>query len=161
MSAMPNRSSNTQGAVAPAERIASACFYLAAVVALTGALGVLLGSVPDIQDRLGLDPDAYWNDRLQASLILAAFGLFFGVIVNLVGAYLASSQDAGKRTAGCLVLIVTVLPHLASIISLLGLTPQDWTHTITHILAVVLIAAGLAALRHRPESARGVLGSAL
>ncbi len=56
-----------------------------------------MGSVPDIQDRLGVDTDAYWNDRLQASLILAAFGLFFGVIVNLVGAYLASSRDAGKR----------------------------------------------------------------
>lgn len=83
----------TAKARAPSERIASACFYLAALVALTGALGVLLGSVPEIQGRLGVDPVAYWNDRLQASLILAAFGLFFGVIVNLVGAYLASSRE--------------------------------------------------------------------
>ena len=147
----------TAKARAPSERIASACFYLAALVALTGALGVLLGSVPEIQGRLGVDPVAYWNDRLQASLILAAFGLFFGVIVNLVGAYLASSRDAGKRMAGCLVLIVTVLPHLASIISPLVLTPEDWTHTITHIPAVVLIAAGLAALRSQPGRAPGAL----
>lgn len=147
----------TAKARAPSERIALACFYLAALVALTGASGVLLGSVPEIQGRLGVDPVAYWNDRLQASLILAAFGLFFGVIVNLVGAYLASSRDAGKRMAGCLVLIVTVLPHLASIISLLVLTPEDWTHTITHILAVVLIAAGLAALRSQPGRAPDAL----
>jgi hypothetical protein len=94
-------------AARPSERIASACFYLAAVVALTGALGVALGSVPEIQGRLGVDPDTYWNDRLQASLVLGAVGLFLGVIMTLVGAYLASSRDPGKRFAGRVVLIVT------------------------------------------------------
>lgn len=136
-----------------AERIAVGCFYLAAAVALTGVLGVLLGSVPDIQDRLGVDPDAYWNDRLQASLILAVLGLAFGVIVNFAGAYLAGSRDAGKRQAGQLVLVIAILPHLASIISLLVLTPEDWTHTITHILTIMLIAAGLAAQRSRSADA--------
>jgi len=43
------------GALTP-ERIASACFYLAGVVALSGVFGVLLGSVPEIQDRLGVIP---------------------------------------------------------------------------------------------------------
>lgn len=133
-----------------AELVASACFYLAAIVALSGALGVLLGSVPAIQDRLGLDPEPYWNDRLQASLILAAVGLFFGVLVTLLGAYLASSRDPGKRFAGCLVLIVSLVPHLASIVNLLVLTPDDWSHTITHVLAVLLIAGGLVVLRVRP-----------
>ena len=127
----------------PSHRIASACFYLAAIVALTGVLGVLLGSVPDIQDRLGVDPDAYWNDRLRASLILGVLGLSFGVIVNLVGAVFASSRDPGKRSAGRVVLIITVVPHVASVISLLTLTPEDWTHTITHVLNVMLIAVGL------------------
>jgi ABC-type Fe3+ transport system permease subunit len=152
MSAIRNSPSTDQAVTRPV-RIASACFYLAAVVALTGVLGVVLGSVPDIQDRLGVDPDAYWNDRLQASLILAALGLSFGVIVNLVGAYLSHARDPGRRAAGRLILIVTVLPHLASIISLLALTPEDWSHTITHILAVALIAAGLTALRGQPERA--------
>ncbi len=130
-----------------AELVASACCCLAAIVALSGALGVLLGSVPAIQDRLGLDPEPYWNDRLQASLILAAVGLFFGVLVTLVGAYLASSRDPGKRFAGCLVLIVSLVPHVASIVNLLVLTPDDWSHTITHVLTVLLIAVGLVALR--------------
>lgn len=130
-------------AAPPSQRTASACFYLAAVIALTGAFGVVLGSVGDIQDRLGVDPDTYWNNRLQASLILGAVGLFFGVIVTLVGAYFASSRDPGKRFAGRVVLIVTVLPHLASIISLLALTPEDWSHTITHVLAVMLVVGGL------------------
>ncbi len=100
-----------------------------------------------------MDPDAYWNDRLQASLILAVLGLAFGVIVNLAGAYLAGSRDAGKREAGRLVLVIAILPHLASIISLLALTPEDWTHTITHILTIMLIAAGLAAQRSRSADA--------
>ena len=138
------------GAAAPSDRIAAACFYLAGVVSLSGALGVVLGSVADIQDRLGVDPDAYWNDRLQASLILGAVGLFFGVIVTVVGAYLATSIDPGKRFAGRVVLIVTVLPHLASTISLLALTPDDWSHAITHVLAVLLVIGGLIASRGAP-----------
>ncbi len=142
------------GTAAPSERVATACFYLAAVIALTGALGVALGSVGDIQDRLGADPDAYWNNRLQASLVLGAVGLFFGVIVTLVGAYLASSREPGKRFAGRVVLIVTLLPHLASIISLLALTPEDWSHTITHVLAVMLVAGGLV------SQSRGAVGRA-
>jgi len=133
--------------------MAAGCFCLAAAVALTGVLGVLLGLVRDIQDRLGVDPDAYWNDRLQASLILAVLGLAFGVIVNLAGAYLAGSGDAGERHAGRFVLVIAILPHLASIISLLVLTPEDWTHTITHILPIMLIAAGLAAQRSRSADA--------
>lgn len=52
MSAIRNSPSTDQAVTRPV-RIASACFYLAAVVALTGVLGVVLGSVPDIQDRLG------------------------------------------------------------------------------------------------------------
>lgn len=143
-------SPNNPSAVTSPARIATACFYLAAVVAATGALGVLLGSVPDIQDRFGADPDAYWNNRLQASLILAALGLVFGVLVNLVGAYLASSRDSAKRQAGVLVLLISTLPHLASILSLLVLTPEDWTHTITHVITVALIAVGLVFLRHHP-----------
>ncbi|MDQ3479960.1 MAG: hypothetical protein M3423_01280 [Actinomycetota bacterium] len=145
MSVLPDNPTKA-GAMTTPERIASACFYLAAIVAMTGVLGVLLGSVPDIQDRLGVDPDAYWNDRLQASLILGTLGLVFGVVVNLVGAYFASSRDPGKRMAGRVVLLVTILPHLASIISLLALTPEDWSHTITHVVTVVLIAAGLVIL---------------
>ncbi len=125
------------------EQLASACFFLAAVVALSGALGVMLGSVPEIHDRLGADPEAYWNDRLQASLILGAIGLFFGVIVTLAGAFLASSREPGKRIAGRVVLALTILPHLASIISLLALTPDDWSHTITHVLATALVVGGL------------------
>ena len=142
----------TVRAAKPSERIAAACFYLAAVVALSGALGVVLGSVPDIQDRLGVDPDAYWNNRLQASLILGAVGLSFGVIVTLVGAYLATSVDPGKRFAGRVVLMVTVLPHLASIVSLLALTPDDWSHAITHALAVLLVLGGLVAGRKAPSA---------
>lgn len=138
------------GALTP-ERIASACFYLAGVVALSGVFGVLLGSVPEIQDRLGVDPEAYWNDRLQASLYLGTIGLAFGAIVTFVGAYLASSRDPGRRLAGRIVLLVTTLPHLASIVSLLALTPEDWSHTITHVLAVVLVAAGLTIGRATPR----------
>jgi len=152
MSVMPETAK--PGAIPLNDRMASACFYLAALVALTGALGVLLGSVPDIGDRLGVDPDAYWNERLAAALLLGAVGLFFGVLVNLVGAYLASSRDQGKRLAGRIVLIVSILPHLVSIVSLLVYTPEDWTHTITHIITVVLIAVGLAILRSTPSNAQ-------
>jgi len=136
-------------ATTPATRIAVACFYLAAIVAFTGVLGVLLGSVPDIGERLGVDAEAYWNNRLQAALLLGVFGLAFGVLVNLIGAYLAGSRNPARQAAGRIVLLIAVLPHLASIVSLLAYTPEDWTHTITHVIAVALIAVGLVILRRR------------
>ena len=137
-------------ATTPARRIAVVCFYLAAIVAFTGVLGVLLGSVPDIGDRLGVDSEAYWNNRLDAALLLGVIGLAFGVLVNLVGAYLAGSPNRDRQGAGQIVLIVAVLPHLASIVSLLAYTPEDWTHTITHVITVALIAVGLVIFRRRP-----------
>ena len=88
--------------------------------------------------------------------LLAAVGLFFGVLMNLAGAYLAISPDLGKRSAGRLVLVIVVIPHVASIISLLVLTPEDWAHTITHILTIVLIAAGLTAQGPRSAKDSGV-----
>ena len=72
-------------------------------------------------------------------------------MVTFVGAYLASSRDPGRRLAGRIVLLVTILTHLASIVSLLALTPEDWSHTITHVLAVVFVAAGLTIGRATPR----------
>lgn len=85
-------------ATVASDRIATACFYTAGIVSLIGAMGLVLGSAPDIQGRLGVDPETYWNNRLQTSLILGAIGLFFGVIVTLIAAYLASSPDRGRRS---------------------------------------------------------------
>jgi Zn-dependent protease len=89
---------------------------------------------------------------LQASLVLAAVGLLFGVAINLAGAYFSSSRDAGMRSAGQVVLVLAAAPHLASIANLLVLTPEDWTHTITHVLNVMLIAVGLTVSRSRPTA---------
>jgi len=151
MNVLPDSSGKT-GQSTPLLRFAVACFYLAAIVAFTGVLGVLLGSVPDIHDRLGVDSEAYWNNRLQAALVLGVIGLAFGVLVNLVGAYLAGSGNPDRRFAGRVVLLVAVLPHVASIVSLLVYTPEDWSHTITHVITVALIAVGLVAL-HRQSAA--------
>ena len=50
---------------------------------------------------------------------------------------------------------------LRAIDAFLALTPEDWSHTITHVLAVVLVAAGLTIGRARrgrgPISAVGVM----
>jgi ABC-type dipeptide/oligopeptide/nickel transport system permease subunit len=96
-----------------------------------------------------VDSEAYWNNRLQAALLLGVIGLAFGVLVNLVGAYLAGSPNRDRQVAGQVVLLVAVLPHLASIVSILAYTPEDWTHIITHVIAVALIAVGLVILRRR------------
>jgi len=44
---------------AMSERIALACFHLAAIVALTCVFGVLSGSVPDTSSRSCLSPSAW------------------------------------------------------------------------------------------------------
>ncbi len=124
--------------------VALACFYAAGIVALIGAVGATLGSIPAIHGRLGVDPDPYWNNRLLASLILGMTGLFFVALMTLAGAYLASATDPGAVRAGRIILIVTVLPHLVSLISLPILTPEDWSHMIPHTLATLLTIVGIA-----------------
>ncbi len=124
--------------------VALGCFYAAGIVALIGAVGATLGSIPAIHGRLGVDPDTYWNNRLLASLILGMTGLFFVALMTLVGAYLASATDAGAVRAGKTILILTVLPHLVSLISLPILTPEDWAHMIPHALATLLTIVGIA-----------------
>jgi len=133
--------------------VALACFYTAGIVALIGAVGATLGSIPAIHGRLGVDPDTYWNNRLLASLILGMTGLFFVALMTLVGAYLASATDPGAVRAGKTILILTVLPHLVSLISLPILTPEDWSHMIPHTLATLLTIVGIA-LAWRPNHFR-------
>ncbi len=124
--------------------VALACFYAAGIVALIGAVGATLGSIPDIHGRLGVDPDPYWNNRLLASLILGMTGLFFVALMTLAGAYLASATDPGAVRAGTIILVLTVLPHLVSLITLPMLTPEDWPHMIPHALASLFTIAGIA-----------------
>jgi drug/metabolite transporter (DMT)-like permease len=127
--------------------------YAAGIVALIGATGATLGSISAIYGRLGVDPDPYWNNRLLASLILGMTGLFFVALMTLVGAYLASTTDPGMVRAGTIILILTVLPHLVSLITLPILTPEDWPHMIPHTLATLLTIIGLA-LAWRTSSPR-------
>jgi len=122
-------------------------------MALIGAVGATLGSIPAIHGRLGVDPDAYWNNRLLASLILGMAGLFFVALMTLVGAYLTSGVDPGAVRAGKIILILTVLPHLVSMISLPILTPEDWTHLITHAIATLLTIVGIALAWNTPSAA--------
>ena len=123
------------------------CFFLAGIVSLVGAVGATLGSVAALSDRLGIDPSAYWNNRLLATSILGMVGLFFTALVTLAGSFLAASRDPGRASAGRLVVGLSALPHVASLVNLLALTPEDWTHTITHAIAVVLIVLGLVTAR--------------
>lgn len=120
-----------------------ALFYLAAVAALVGAIGAAATSVSEIHQRLAVDPDRYWNDRLLASLLLGSVGLFFVAITGLLGAALATSRNTASARAGWLVVALTIAPHAASVINLLILTPEDWAHTIPHLLAILLATAGL------------------
>lgn len=120
-----------------------ALFYLAATAALVGAIGAATTSVSAIHDRLAVDADPYWNDRLLASLLLGSVGLFFVAITGLLGAILATSRNTARALAGWLVVALTIAPHAASVINLLILTPEDWAHTIPHLLAIVLATAGL------------------
>ncbi len=135
--------------------VARACFYATGLVALMGAVGATLGSIPAIHGRLGIDPDPYWNNRLLASLILGMVGLFFVALMTVVGASLASATDPGTRRAGKTILSLTVLPHLASLISLPTLTPEDWSHMISHALATLLTIIGLALAWRRPSPPMG------
>lgn len=120
---------------------------LAGVVALVGAFAQAATSVPEVYERLGNDPGEYWNNRLLASMILSSTGLFFAALALLLGAYLVSSTDRGTAFAGRALLALSALPQLASVINLLVLTPEDWTHAITHVLIVLLIGFALIAAR--------------
>ncbi len=124
--------------------VATICFYAAGVMSLIGAVAATLTSIPAIHGRLGVDPDIYWNNRLLASLILGSTGLFFVALITLVGAYLTRSNDPGRIESGRAILILTVFPHLVSLIALPLLTPEDWSHMIFHALAVVLVVYGIA-----------------
>lgn len=67
-----------------------ASFFLAGIVSLVGAVGATLGSIPALSDRLGVDPSAYWNNRLLATSILGSDR-----------AVLHRARHAGGRLLGC------------------------------------------------------------
>ncbi|MDQ3767792.1 MAG: hypothetical protein M3346_10660 [Actinomycetota bacterium] len=77
-----------------------AAFFLAGIVSLVGAVGATLGSVPALSDRLGIDPSAYWNNRLLATSILGMTGLFFTSLITLAGALFAASREDPLRSRG-------------------------------------------------------------
>jgi hypothetical protein len=73
-------------------------------------VGATLGSVPAPADRLGVDPSAYWTNRLLATSILGMTGLPSTALVTLTGAFLAASRDRGRASAGRVVVLLSALP---------------------------------------------------
>jgi hypothetical protein len=92
-----------------AARVAS--FFLAGIVALVGSVGGDARLGPALSDRLGVDPSAYWNNRLLATSILGMTGLSFTALVTLTGTFLAASRDLGRAPAGRVVVLLSALPH--------------------------------------------------
>ena len=112
-------------------------------MAFGGALGATSGSAPDIYGRFGDDPSQYWNDRLLASLIMSAVSLYTGAFMTLLGALMALSRDPERRASGRLVLLLSLVPHVANLIVIPVLTPQDLPHAIPQLLIILLIGGGL------------------
>ena len=115
--------------------------YLVFVLAAIGAVGQLLTSIPAIREHFSYEVDQYWFNRLTASLVLGSTGLFFGVLIKGIGIYFIQKKEL--VTAGMIILLASILPHVVSFITLPILTPSDWSHMITHGVIIILLPLGV------------------
>ena len=122
-------------------RIGLTLLYLAFLLAAIGAVGQFLTSVPAIREHFSYEVEQYWFNRLTASLILGSTGLFFGVLIKGIGIYFLQKKEL--FTAGKIILLASILPHVVSFITLPLLTPSDWSHMITHGVIILFIPLGV------------------
>lgn len=114
---------------------------IAFLLGLIGAVGQLATSVPAIRGHFSYEADNYWFHRLTASLILGSTGLFFGVLVMGLGFYFLQKKEFSL--AGKIILLMSILPHIVSFITLPILTPSDWSHMITHGIIIIFLPLGV------------------
>lgn len=123
--------------------IALFCFLFTAVLLLIGAVGNSLTSIPAMREHFSSEASLYWFNRMTAFMILGATGLYYGTLTTWIGVYYISRKEKAKQSTGKVLLLLSMLPQIPSIIALPLLTPSDWPHMITHIIAVLLISTGL------------------
>lgn len=124
-------------------KLAVACAYGAAAVRSIQFSGYLVSSVPAVRGYFSqFSPEQYWLNRLFATSILGGIGQLTLVLITLLGAYQLSQAGAVSRF-GRYLLLISLIPNLISITTILVLTPGDWPHTILLFTAVGLVAAAL------------------
>jgi hypothetical protein len=118
--------------------LASTLFYIGAALMLLDAVSYSVGAIRPIRVAVKV-PDVYWDRRLLLNLLLANMELYFTSLFAFIGAFLAQIDFGAAQ----LVLFLSIIVCLYSGISVLLLTPKDWSHALPRVLAAVLFLAGL------------------
>ncbi len=117
---------------------------LGGVLSLISAFFYTLIGVSEIMQHFASTANGYWTNRLYASELTGTTAFAFTGLVTLLGAWIrlrAVTPDAFR--ASTYIIAACILPSLTSVIELLLLTPEDFTHAIPFAISALLLSAGI------------------